>query len=77
MFLFFGMQVLAIQTLNCTFLYHFTAKMHGCIMPCQDTCVEGMTLERTEFRSCVKVKVAVLGFHSLTVLMVSMDVNQH
>ena len=33
---------------------------------------------RSEFRSCVKVKVAVLGSPSLTVLkMVSVDVKQH
>ena len=31
-------------------------------------------LYKTELRSCVKVEVAVLGFPSLTVLMVSVDV---
>ena len=31
----------------------------------------------TEFRSCVKVEVAVLGSQSLTVLMASVDVQQH
>ena len=31
----------------------------------------------TEFRSCVKVEVAVLGSPSLTVLIVSVDVKQH
>ena len=30
-----------------------------------------------EFRSCVKVEVAVLGSPSLTVLMASVDVKQH
>ena len=30
-----------------------------------------------EFRSCVKVEVAVLGFPSLIVLMVSVDIKQH
>ena len=30
-----------------------------------------------ELRSCVKVEVAVLGFPSLIVLMVSVDVKQH
>ena len=30
-----------------------------------------------ELRSCVKVKVAILGPLSLTVLMVSMDIKQH
>ena len=32
---------------------------------------------RTEFRSCVKVEVAVLGSLSLISLMVSVDVRQH
>ena len=31
----------------------------------------------TEFRSCVKIEVAVLGSPSLIVLMVSVDVKQH
>ena len=31
----------------------------------------------TEFRSCVKVEVAVLGPLSLTVLMVPVDVKRH
>ena len=31
----------------------------------------------TELRSCVKVEVAVLGFPSRIVRMVSMDVKQH
>ena len=30
-----------------------------------------------ELRSCVKVEVAVLGFPSLTVPTVSVDINQH
>ena len=32
---------------------------------------------KTEFRSCVKVEVTVLGFPSLIALMVSVDVKQH
>ena len=31
----------------------------------------------SELRSCVKVEVAVLGYPSLIVLMVSVDVKQH
>ena len=33
--------------------------------------------ESSEFRSCVKVEVAVLGSPSLIVLVVSVDVKQH
>jgi len=33
--------------------------------------------QHTEFSSCVKVEVAVLGFPSLTSLMVSVEVKQH
>ena len=32
---------------------------------------------RSEFRSCVKVEVAVLGSPSLIICMVSVDVKQH
>ena len=32
---------------------------------------------KTELRSCVSVEVTVLGFPSLTVLIVSVDVKQH
>ena len=36
-----------------------------------------LTRRTSEFRSCVKVEVNVLGSTSLTVLMVSVDVKQH
>ena len=32
---------------------------------------------QSEFRSCVKVEVAILGSLSLIVLMVSVDIKQH
>ena len=37
----------------------------------------GLQAFSTEFRSCVKVEVAVLGSPSLISLMVSVDVMQH
>ena len=33
--------------------------------------------EESELRSCVRVEVAVLGFPSLIILMVSVDAKQH
>ena len=38
---------------------------------------ETLDTSKSEFRSCVKVEVAVLGSLSLTVIMVSVDVKQH
>ena len=38
---------------------------------------ETLDTSKSEFRSCVKVEVAVLGSLSLTVIVVSVDVKQH
>ena len=52
-------------------------EMQGIIyMPVGGSGVGGILFE-SEFRSCVKVEVAVLGSPSLTVLMVSVEVKQH
>ena len=40
-------------------------------------CGRKTSTEVTEFRSCVKVEVAVLGFPSIIALIFSVDIKQH
>ena len=55
---------------------HDHPKHHLLFLLCHVAC-DKKTQLFTEFSSCVKVELAVLGSPSLTVLTVSVDVKQH